>query len=78
MSQTTIKLALNNVISAIQKIDDAPFSASTHLNTAVVQLLPLCNSYNTGGENADVILFAIGENLDYLNWKATYERANNE
>ena len=63
MSQTTIKLALNNVLSAIQKIDDAPLSASTHLNTAVVQLLSLCNSYHTDGDDAEDILTAIGENL---------------
>lgn len=63
MSQLIIKLALNNVISAIQKMDDAPLSAETHLNTAVVQLLSLCNSYHTDGDDADVILSAMGENL---------------
>lgn len=74
MSEQITKQALNNIISAIQKIDDAPMSASTHLNTALVQLLSLCDSFLTSGERADVVLFAIGESLDYLNWKATYEQ----
>jgi len=76
VSEQIIKQALNNVISAIQKIDDAPMSAETHINTAIVQLLSLCDSFFTSGERGNVILFAIGENLDYLNWKATYEQAN--
>jgi len=63
MSQLIIKLALNNVISAIQKMDDAPLSAETHLNTTVVQLLSLCNSYHADGDDAEDILTAIGENL---------------
>ena len=63
MSQLILKLALNNVLSAIQKLDDAPLSAGTHLNTAVVQLLLLCNSFHADGDDAEDIIRAIGENL---------------
>jgi hypothetical protein len=51
------------VLSAIQKLDDAPLSAGTHLNTAIVQLLSLCNSFHADGDDADDIIRAIGENL---------------
>jgi hypothetical protein len=58
------------VLSAIQKLDDAPLSAETHLNTAVVQLLSLCNSFYAGGDDAEDIIRAIGENLWFVQVQA--------
>ena len=56
-----IRLALQNLISGVSKLDDAPLSASTHFNKAMTLLLEVLPSYEAKGESADILLFAIGE-----------------
>lgn len=53
---------LNNVISAVLKQHDAPCSASTHINTAIYELLSLCPNYDASNdETREVIADAVLE-----------------
>lgn len=64
-TQNRVKSALFNIISAIHKTDNSPLSAETHLCTAVTDLLSLLNDFSVNEDDADIVLFAIGEYLAY-------------
>lgn len=59
--QKVVKTALTNIVSSIVKQEDAPCASSTHLNMAAVNLLTLLNEFNAEEEEAETLLFAIGE-----------------
>lgn len=57
-----LKDVLQNILSSIIKCDNGAFcSSETHLNMAVVKLLSLIDQFNASGEEANILLFAIGE-----------------
>lgn len=64
-SQIRIKSALLNIISAIYKTENSILSVETHLCTAITDLLPLLNDFSINEDDADIVLFAIGQYLAY-------------
>jgi hypothetical protein len=61
-NQEAIKDVLNDVLASIVKEEQGAICSSlTHLNMAVVKLLALTDSFNAEREEADAVLFAIGE-----------------
>lgn len=68
MNEDNVKKALINIINAVAKMDYAPFSASTNLNTAIALLLDCLPEFLANGEDADIVTFAIGENIAYPNF----------
>ena len=59
---TKINKSINNIIAAILKQSDAPCSASTHLNTAIVDLLSLSQDWTAPDKDfQEVVDFAIEE-----------------
>lgn len=55
-----LRKILNDLLSAISKINDAPCSAETHLDSAVVNLVSLLPNYETNNtEFKEIIKFAV-------------------
>lgn len=62
-------MILANIIDSELKREDAPMSAETHLNTAIVELMKHTDEWKSWDrESIDRIRYAVGE-LDILNRK---------
>jgi hypothetical protein len=61
-----IKAVLSNILSFCVKHDDAPCSASTHLDTAICLLVELCPEYETHDNEKNEIISDAIENISML------------
>jgi len=61
-----IRSALGNILSFCVKQDDAPCSASTHLDTAICLLVEMCPDYDSHDDEKNEVIYDAIENISLL------------